>query len=274
MLGENRVFWRRKAVMACAMMLLSCVAFADMNDGLIGFMISAADCYADGSPVAVGECYALVWSPKGTAFSGFNADGTTISPDDRVVMAAQLANGRNRMIQFQVPEAEYNELEDGEWALCLVDTRTADGKPAGVADNAPLRVNRWGTVDSEITAGNVNSLSKGAKSSTRGSSSVEILGESEQGKGERGACASALSAVPASVMPPEITKFEVSGGRAKITVTGTVPFLTYTLSAGDTPCTLTADAAADAVDGNPGAAIEIETDATEGCRFFRVTRAE
>ena len=260
--------------MVYAMMLLSCVAFADMNDGLIGFTISAADCYADGSPVAVGECYALVWSPKGTAFSGFNADGTAVSTDDRVVMAAPLANGADRPVQFQIPKAEYAELEGGEWALCLVDTRKADGTPAGVVDNVPLRVNRWGTVDSEITAGNIKSLSKGAKSSTRGSSSVEILGESEQGKGETGACAIALSAVPDSVMPPEITKFEIVDGRAKITVAGTVPFLTYTLSAGDTPCTLTADAAADAVDGKPGAAIEIETDATEGCRFFRVTRAE
>ena len=270
--------------MACAMML-SCIAFADMDDSLISFSISAVDCYADGTPVMVGECYALVWSPKGKAFSGFNADGTAVSTDDRVVMAAPLANGADRPVQFQIPKAEYAELEGGEWALCLVDTRKADGTPAGVVDNVPLRVNRWGLVGSEVNVSSVSALksflgvAKSAKSPARSgakSASVEEPIPEDDGEtgGEAGACASELSAVPATATTPQVTKFEIVNGRAKLTVADTVPYLTYTLSAGETPFALAADAAADAVDGNPGAEIEIETDATDTTRFFRVTRAE
>ena len=267
--------------MVYAMMLLSCVAFADINDSLISFTISGADCYADGSPVAAGECYALVWSPKGTVFSGFNADGTAISLNDRVVMAAPLANGADRPVQFQIPKAEYAELEGGEWALCLVDTRKADGTPAGVVDNVPLRVNRWGLVGSEVNVSSVSALksflgvAKSAKSPARsGAKSASVEEPIPEDDGEAGACASELSAVPATATTPQVTKFEIVNGRAKLTVADTVPYLTYTLSAGETPFALATDAAADAVDGNPGAEIEIETDATDTTRFFRVTRAE
>lgn len=35
-----------------------------------------SDCYADGSPVLEGECYALVWQANDVPFQGFNASGT------------------------------------------------------------------------------------------------------------------------------------------------------------------------------------------------------
>ena len=267
------------------MMLLSCIAFADIEDKLINFSISGSDCYADGTPVMVGECYALVWSPQGKTFSGFNADGTAVSSGDRVVMAAPLAIGKDHPCQFQVPKGEYAELEGGEWAVCLVDTRKADGTPAGVVDDVPLRVNRWGFVGSNVNVSSASALtsflggSKSAKSPVRSgakAASVEEPIPEDDGEtgGEAGACASELSAVPATATTPQVTKFEIVNGRAKLTVADTVPYLTYTLSAGETPFALATDAAADAVDGNPGAEIEIETDATDTTRFFRVTRAE
>ena len=66
-------------------------AFASIDDKVLKFSSSGPDRYADGSIVVDGECYALVWSPKGRSFAGFNADGTPISPVDRVVLAASLA---------------------------------------------------------------------------------------------------------------------------------------------------------------------------------------
>ena len=130
--------------MVC-IMLLSGGAFAGIEDKVIKFSASGIDRYADGSVVVDGECYALVWSPKGSVFAGFNADGTVVSPDDRLVLAAPLAkDGKCRDAIFQVPAAEYAELDGGEWAVCLVDTRMGDGVPAGVFDGRPLRVNRWG----------------------------------------------------------------------------------------------------------------------------------
>ena len=91
---------------------------------------------------------------------------------------------------------------------------------------------------------------------------------------DEGVRAGVLSAVPDSVKPPKITAFEVSDGVVRLTVTDTVPFLTYTLAAGDAPNDLATDDAADRVDGDTKAEIAIETDAVEGSRFFKVTRAE
>lgn len=66
-------------------------SFAGITDYVATFSTPGPDRYADGTVVADGECYALVWSPKGSTFAGFSADGTTVSSADRVVLAAPLA---------------------------------------------------------------------------------------------------------------------------------------------------------------------------------------
>lgn len=253
-------------------MALSSSALAGMGDKVLAFSTTGQDHYADGSVVADGECYALVWSPAGTAFAGFNADGTALSPNDRVVLAAPLAkDGKCRDSLFQIPAEEYAELEGGEWQVCLVDTRAADGVPAGVAANAPRRVNRWGTVKSDVkvapSAVSALKLAAAQKPASNGVKGISAMSDD-------GAYADVLSAVPESVKPPKITAFEVSEGVVRLTVADTVPFLTYTLSSGDAPDALSADSAADRVDGDAKAEIAIETDAAEGSRFFKVTRAE
>ena len=242
------------------------------GDRLVSFSSPGTDRYADGTIVPDGECYALVWSPKGKSCSGFNADGTAVSPQDRVVLAAPLAkNGKCRDTVFQVPDAEYAELEGGEWAVCLVDTRMANGVPAGVAGNAPLRVNRWGAVK-----GGVNVEPASASSLTAGSlmRSASRLASSAASATGSGTSAYTLSAVPDSVQPPRITALDMVEGVVRLTVDGTVPFLTYTISSGSSPRALAADALADKVDGKAGAKIAIETEAVGESRFFKVTRAE
>ena len=269
----------RRLVIAVSMtLLLPCIALAGMEDKVLSFSTTGPDRYADGTVVADGECYALVWSPKGAFFAGFNADGTAISPADRVVLAGALARGgKCRDSLFQVPAEEYAELADGEWKVCLVDTRMANGVPAGVgANGVPRRVNRWGEVKAtvKVEPGAVSALRLFAtqRSESRGLKTATAL--DEESDEDDGACAGVLSAVPASVKQPKITAFEVSDGVVRLTVEDTVPFLTYTLASGDTPNALATDDAADAVDGVVGQAIAIETDATEGSRFFKVTRAE
>ena len=93
---------------ASLLSLLACgIAFAGMEDQVLRFSTPGPDRYADGSVVRDGECYALVWSPKGQAFAGFNADGTAVSANDRVVLAASLAkDGKCRDTQssrFRAP---------------------------------------------------------------------------------------------------------------------------------------------------------------------------
>ena len=246
-------------------------SFAGITDYVATFSTPGPDRYADGTVVADGECYALVWSPKGSTFAGFSADGTTVSSADRVVLAAPLAvNGRCRDSLFQISAEEYAELAGGVWAVCLVDTRMANGVPAGASNNAPLRVNRWGAVRNsvKIEPAGASQLMFAASPKTR-----RLLAATGDDSDD-GVRAGVLSAVPDSVKAPKITAFEVSDGVVRLTVTDTVPFLTYTLASGDKPNDLATDSAADKVDGDTKAEIAIETDALEGSRFFKVTRAE
>lgn len=260
----------RKCLALCVGLLCTAV-FASMEDRVLRCSTPGPDCYADGTLVADGECYALVWSPKGATFAGFNADGTTVSSADRVVLAAPLAvNGRCCDSLFQISAEEYAELAGGVWAVCLVDTRLANGVPAGVANNVPLRVNRWGAVKNsvKIEPAGASQLMFAASPKTR-----RLLAATGDDSDD-GVRAGVLSAVPDSVLPPKITAFEVSDGVVRLTVTDTVPFLTYTLASGDKPNDLATDDAADRVDGDTKAEISIETDAVKGSRFFKVTRAE
>ena len=104
-----------KKIAGLICLLMVSVAFSGMDDKVLRFSTPGPDRYADGSIVADGECYALVWSPKGKTFSGFNANGTPVSSSDFVVLAAPLAqNGRCIDSIFQVPAEEYEVLKNGE----------------------------------------------------------------------------------------------------------------------------------------------------------------
>ena len=267
---------------ATALLLSSSFAFAGMQDALMQFSTTGPDRYADGSVVADDECYALVWSPAGTEFSGFNADGTPVSSGDRVVLAAPLAlNGKCRKAVFQVPADEYEALKGGEWSVCLVDTRTAAGVPAGVRDGRPVRVNRWGVVN-----GGVKIEPKGASKLSFASSSRNLrLAASSEGAGggssEDGGGAAippvhakTLSAVPPSVKPPQITAIDVGEGEVWLAVADTVPYLSYTIVSGEKPGELKTDYFAEVVDGEANAEIAIGTVKSVKRRFFRVKRSE
>ena len=267
---SGRILWQVAAV-AIYVVLSSGLAFASIDDKVLRFSSPGPDCYADGSVVADGECYALVWSPKGSNFAGFNADGTPVSSADRVVLAASLAQGgRCRDALFEIPAAEYAELEGGEWAVCLVDTRKANGVPAGVKNNAPLRVNRWGVVDIgvKIEPKEASGMSPDASPANATRGLLSALAPD-------GACAGALSSVPDSVKPPRITGLAVlDSGEVWLEVADTVPFLSYTIISGSEPGNLQEDSCSEVVDGKSGAKITIGTAQSADSRFFRVIRAE
>ena len=272
MFGRRRVFgrfvWRLRATLFCAV-LFSSVAYAGLEDVMFTFSTSGTDCYADGTPVRDGECYALVWSPKGSSFGGFNADGTPASSADRVVLAGALAlNGKCREAIFQIPAAEYAQLEGGEWAVCLVDTRMGNGVPAGVMNGRPLRVNRWGLVKGGVNIGD------GVKMSASASTQKSLAVAGRTRSGASGARATTLSAVPPDLAPPRITAMEIAEGDVVLAVEGTVPYLSYTIKSGAEPGDLKTDYFADVVDGDGGGEIVLGTVKSVNRRFFRVTRAE
>jgi hypothetical protein len=240
---------------------------AASDDYLLTFSTPGPDRYVDGTIVPDGECYALVWSPAGKTFSGFNADGTAASALDRVVLAGPLAlSGRCRDSIFQVPKAEYDALEGGTWAVCLVDTRKANGVPAGVKDGKPLRVNRWGIVNSGVRI-EPASASKLALASPAG-------GTRPRASSGTGVRASKLSQVPSYTTAPTITAMTLSDGIVTLYVTDTDPYLSYTIESGPRLGIFAIDGAADVVDGETGEEIEIGTGAHGATRFFRVIRAE
>ena len=261
----------KRAFITMLLAALSHAAVAATDDKVVRFSTDGYDYYADGTTVVDGECYALVWSPKGAAFAGFNADGTTVSPSDRLVLAAPLAQGgRCRDTLFQISADEYAELEGGEWAVCLVDTRNANGAPAGVNNNAPLRVNRWGVVKAGVKI-----EPKGASGMSPDASAANATRGLLSASASDGACAGVLSSVPDSVKPPKITGLDVlDSGEVWLEVADTVPFLSYTIISGSEPGNLQEDGCAEVVDGKNGGKISIGTAQSSVSRFFRVIRAE
>ena len=247
------------AVIVCA----AC-AFGSMQDKLARFSTPGPDRYADGSIVQDGECYALVWSPAGTAFAGFNADGTPVSSHDRVVLAGALAqDGKCRDSVFQIPAAEYEALKGGEWAVCLVDTRNLAGVPTGTRNGKPVRVNRWGIISGGVNITDASSTKPRLAAATGGTRSVASA-----------ARATNLSAVPQNLLPPQITAIELTDGEVWLAVDGTVPYLDYTIISGETPNDFKPDYFSEVVEGDGRSEIAIGTPKTPKRRFFKVKRAE
>ena len=254
------------AVIVCA----AC-AFGSMQDKLARFSTPGPDRYADGTIVRDGECYALVWSPAGTAFAGFNADGTPVSSRDRVVLAGALAqDGKCRDAVFQIPAAEYEALKGGEWAVCLVDTRNLAGMPTGTRNGKPVRVNRWG-----IIAGGVE-ITDAASTKPRLAAGGTRSVASDGGRGATAlpVRANRLSAVPPNLAPPQITAIEVADGEVWLAVDGTVPYLDYTIISSETPNDFKPDYFSEVVEGDGRSEIAIGTIQSAKRRFFKVKRAE
>ena len=258
------------AAVVCAI-LMAHATFAGARDRLLSFSSDGPDRYADGSLVVDGECYALVWSPAGTSFSGFNADGTPVSADDRVVLAAPFAEGgKCRECAFQVPAAQYEELKGGEWAVCLVDTRSIYGVPLGAKDGRPLRVNSWGIVKSGVK---IDTSASGGEAQIASLKGAAASGNRNQ-SGASSVRANRRVKVPNSAKKPRITALDFTGGVVRLTVADTEPYLTYTISSGDTPADLAEDYAAEVVDGVSGSQVEIAAPKTAARRFFKIIRVE
>ena len=252
-------------------LLCSVFSYGSMQDKLARFSTPGPDRYADGSIVRDGECYALVWSPAGTTFSGFNADGTAASSRDRVVLAGELAqDGRCPDAVFQIPAKQYEALAGGEWAVCLVDTRNLAGVPTGTRNGKPVRMNRWGIVSGGVNITDASST-KPRLAATGGTRSVASGATALPASVAR---ATRLSAVPSNLLPPQITAIELADGEVWLAVDGTVPYLDYTIISGEKPNDLKPDYFSEVVEGDGRSEIAIGTIQSAKRRFFKVKRAE
>lgn len=85
---------------------------------VLTFSVQGNETYADGSPLADGECYALVWSADGV-FEGLNADGTAKGAGDEVVYIGQIVKGAD--VVFQI--ADGFKGNTGYFDIWILDTR-------------------------------------------------------------------------------------------------------------------------------------------------------
>lgn len=254
-----------KKLIIAALALASASAFAAQNDVLLTFSTKGPDKYANGDPVADGECYCVVWTKQGS-FEGFNADGTAAGSNSVVVLTAPIAkDGRCPMTQFQIGYAKAKALGAGHYGVYLLDTRRADGdkKPMGtvLTDGVWLAqaINSWGLIsDATMKLESVDSLSTTTVASTSVTNKTTVA-----------------SAVPAGAPQPTIADIRINGDQVEIDVADTAAYLQYTLAQGDEPDAKSLkDNERDGgvvAQGN-GNVITIKRPFKQGGQFFKVIR--
>lgn len=247
----------KKIILAMiAAVATSAALHAGQDNLLMKFSTPGPDTYADGvTPVADGECYALVWVKTGATFAGFLADGGVSDPENSAVICVvpYAENGHCPETVLEIDRVLADAYAgSGSFELHLLDTRSADGTPKGTASAG---VNGYGTAAkfslSAGTAGDVKSVSA-----------------------KQGALAATASALPPSIPQPKITSIKVENGLVKLTVKGTSKLLRYGVNSGDTPNDLAPlPLEAGVADGDDFGEIEITVPAEKGGRFFKIGRA-
>ena len=226
-------------------------SLAEQGSAFLEISTTGPDCYADGTTVADGERYALVWTKSGATFAGITVEGKAAgSQDDNCVLGifSCAADGHCPELDVEVPEEKASRyVGKGTFSIHLLDTRRADGTPGG----KKAGVNGYGTTASVV-------VSSGEISQKV--ASTAILAENP-------------TVVPDSISAPVIKSIEVKDGIVRLTVKQTSKLLRYGVSSGDTPADLAADATFPRKDGNEEADIVIEAPAKGTGNFFKVGRA-
>ena len=257
-----------KKIFALAFLLITTIVVAGQNDALLAFSTKGPDRYADGTPVQVGEAYALVWSRTGSEFAGVDMNGQAVDPvNNAVVVALPLAKAKRNgdvhcpLTMFQIDAAFAASHADGAFALVLLDTRVANANGELVATGKLGQVNGWGFVEKSRVKAMGGSL----------------VAATNAGDANGRTQTTATSAVPAGedIPQPKITGIQVLDDNVVLTVTGTNPRLLYNIAAGAKPGRFTnRHAAHAAVPGhaNRTREITIVVPKVAGQNFFQVVR--
>jgi len=253
---------RRKGLLALvAVASLHLGAFASAANLVYSFQPSADDSYADGTPIQLGERYALVWLTNGASGVEIAANGTLTDPSrgEIVQVRASSTVKKGRIFTFQVEESIKDALvaKGGKWAVYLLDTRIY-GANGGVT-LAEI-------VDGKVGVVNAAEL---LEKSVKAVAALSV--ESNTVKTDKDG-ADVVTAVPADAPQPEITGVEVVDGKVHVKVSRTVPYLQYNLAAGASPDAVSGKAAESPRNGVQGDEIELVAPASGGSGFFRVNR--
>lgn len=192
----------------------SLFAAAQPNVICLSFSTPGPDTYADGTTVADGECYALVWSADG-AFDGINAKGEAVDANDRVLLMFAGKDGKLDDVTVQVStELKFGETyaADGKFGIYLLDTRKYNGEGAFTV-GAGNPVNKATVAIAEVAASTtelaVKTVADGAKQ------------------------AADATVIPAEIQPPVIESFEIKADSVVLKVKGTSEFVNYAAQAAD-----------------------------------------
>lgn len=253
-----------KIVALMLTMMASLFLHAATDDVLLAFSTKGPDRYADGTPVLEGEVYAVVWTRNGSDFAGVDMDGHVVDPVNNAVIVAlprgqynaKCGGVRCPKTLFQLDAAVAAKYTGGSYALCLLDTRVADGQGGFVASGLMEHVNGWGFVEKSRV--------------------VPVSGGCATATGLENVATTDTSAVPAGedLPKPRITGISVKDGYVTLKVKGTSERLLYNVAAGDKPGRHATRHAAMATPGNARAdrEITIVMPQTEGQNFFQVVR--
>jgi hypothetical protein len=176
-----------------------------INDVCLSFSTKGPDCYADGTQVLDGECYALVWSSDGS-FEGFDANGGCVDSNDKIVLVAPVAkDGKCPPILFQIPEDDVKILVNGRYSVYLLDTRVSvDGtiKPLASKDGKIAMLNGYGAVTASLKLDNSTTQSM-----------MKEFDSFNQGK-----TASDVASMPLDCKQPKIKNMRIEGDNVYLTV--------------------------------------------------------
>ena len=120
----------KKTALLFAAAAMSAGVFAGPN--WVEFSSVGPDTYADGTPVLDGEVYALTFTTN-DSFGGFNADGTPIVKDDRVIGLSAVAKDQHcPTVIYLLVDENANLPENGNFFVYLLDTRIREANAEGV----------------------------------------------------------------------------------------------------------------------------------------------
>ena len=195
-----------KKLVSMVMGLAAAAVFADPMPQVqvLSFSVQGTETYADGSALADGECYALVWSADGK-FEGINADGTAKDAADKVVYVDQIE--KDRTVCFQIVDGNA-----GVFDIWILDTRVFNnGAVASV-----------GAVDGKLT---VSRAAKAAGAAVKVADSVAPAAPATATGVDEGGFAPTTDL--ANVPQPKFIKIDPNGDFVEMEVADVIPGVRY-----------------------------------------------
>ncbi len=234
-----------KKTIAALAALVSAAVFAGQNDLLITFSTPGPDKYADGSVVLDGESYALVWTP--------NAGGDSLT----VLLAPFAKGGKCQPTLFSIDESNVSKYDDGTWSVYLLDTRDFENDATG-------------NTMTKATLADVNA-GKGYNAKAKVVDGIVTTGTFNSAPSVPAVAAGDFDLESAGVPSPKVTGIQVLDDNVAVTVSNTVPFVGYTLQAGDDAFNFSVPDGASSANGKAGADIMLVTPKKDGAQFFKVS---